>query len=144
MAPKAAAPKSNRKTNQRGVKKGSKQVSANTKAGTIFPVGRCNTMIRRGRYADRVGKSAGAFMAAILEYITAEMLELAGNVCEERGRKTIAPVHINLGVRHDEELAKLMSFTTISQGGQPPNINAAILTHGKKGKKAAASESQAM
>jgi len=92
-------------------------VTGSTRADTLFPVGRLNRYIKQGRYADRVGKSAGAFMAAVLDYLTGEILELAGNICAEAGRKTIAPKHINVGIRHDEELAKLIINTTISQGG---------------------------
>ena len=141
------APKTKGKTSRssaKGTTSGlrTKAISGNVKAGTIFPVGRCNTLIRQGRYSDRVGKSAGAFMAAVLEYITAEMLELAGNVCDEGGKKRITPKHINLGVRHDEELAKLMTLTTISQGGMVSNIHESLLP-AKKGKKAM-QESQAM
>jgi len=110
-------------------------VSNNVRAGTIFPVGRCNRYLKQGRYAERVGGSAGVFMAAVLEYITAELCELAGNVCEEQGKKQIMPRHINMGVRHDEELAKLMSYTTISSGGQAVHIHD-FLKPAKGGKKA--------
>jgi len=138
MAPKSTKGKARRS----GSTKRAATVSANVKAGTIFPVGRCNRYIKQGRYAERSGKSAGVFMAAVLEYITAEFLELAGNVCEEAGRKQITPKHINLGVRHDEELAKLMTLTTISQGGMVSNIHEALMP-AKKGKKAVEA-SQAM
>ena len=109
------APKQKGKMRKSG--NGSKRaqaISGNKRAGTIFPVGRLNRMIKQGRYSDRVGTSAGAYMAAVLEYITAELMELAGNLCEEAGKKFITPKHLNLGIRHDDELAKLMTFTTIS------------------------------
>jgi histone H2A len=66
-------------------------------------------------------------MAAVLEYITAELIELAGNTCVADKRRTITPKHINLGIKSDEELAKLMSTACISQGGQAANINEALL-----------------
>lgn len=91
-----------------------KSVSGSTKAGTLFPVGRLNRLMKRGRYSDRMSASAGAFMAGVLEYLTAEMLELAGNICEQQKKKTIAPKHLNLGVRSDDELAKLMAEVTIA------------------------------
>ena len=56
-------------------------------------------------------------MAAVLEYITAEFLEAAGNVCLESKKSIITPKHINLGMRVDDCLDKLMVFATISQGG---------------------------
>ena len=64
-------------------------VTGSRKADTIFPVGRLNRMIRQGRYAERIGVSAGVFMAAVLEYITAEFLEAAGNQCLEAKKSII-------------------------------------------------------
>ena len=49
---------------------------------------------KEGRYSERFSKGAAVFMAAVLEYITCEILELAGNAAEEHGRKTIAPRHL--------------------------------------------------
>ena len=136
------APKNKGKMRKSGHGTKRAPVSNNTRAGTIFPVGRCNRYLKTGRYAERVGGSAGVFMAAVLEYITAELCELAGNVCTESGRKQIMPKHINLGVRHDEELAKLMTMTTISSGGQPVNIHDFLRP--QKGGKKGAESSQAM
>jgi histone H2A len=110
-----------------------KPVSSSKKAGTIFPVGRCNSYLKRGRYADRTGASAGAFMAAVLEYLTAEILEMAGDMCHQAHKKTIKPKHINVAIRSDEELSKLVSNTTISEGGMLEHINAKLLPN--KGKK---------
>ena len=91
--------------------------------------------LRQGRYSDRYSKSAAVFIAAVLEYITCEILELAGNAAEEHGRKTISPRHLQLAVRNDEELAKLMAGTMISEGGFMYNIHPFLLANGKKGKK---------
>jgi histone H2A len=134
MAPKKTG--RSRKSSQNGK---SKAVSNSTRAGTIFPVGRCNRYLKQGRYADRISGSAGVFMAGVLEYITAELLELAGNVCEERKMKTIQNSHINLGVRNDEELAKLMSMTTMHKGGQAVFVHD-FLKPAKKGKGVEASQ----
>ena len=101
----------------------SKTISASVKAGTLFPVGRLNRLIKQGRYSERSSSSAGAFMAGVLEYLTAEIIELGGNVAEQHKKKTIAPKHLNLGVQSDDELAKLMCEVTIAAGGQLPNIN---------------------
>ena len=131
MAPKAKETKETRKsgngvvksTKTRGRKAGgSKQVSGSSRAGLIFPVGRMGRYLKQGRYSERFGKGAAIFLAAVLEYITCEILELAGNAAEEHGRKTIAPRHLQLAVRNDEELAKLMSQVMISQGGYMSNI----------------------
>jgi histone H2A len=66
-------------------------------------------------------------MTAVIEYLTAEVLELAGNAARDNKKTRIIPRHIQLAVRNDEELSKLMSSVTISQGGVLPNIQAVLL-----------------
>ena len=73
-------------------------------------------------------------MAAVLEYITSEILELAGNACSEHKKKTIAPRHIQLAIRNDEELNKLMVNTTIIESGVLPNIDPFLWPKKAKGK----------
>jgi len=70
-----------------------------------------------------MGSSAGTFMAGVLQYITEELCELAGDLCESRKKKIITPEHLNLAIRSDNELAKLMFMATIAQGGMLPNVN---------------------
>ena len=77
-------------------------------------------------------------MAACLEYIACEILELAGNAAVEGGRKTIQPRHLQLAVRNDEELNKLLGGVTISQGGVLPNIHAVLLPKKKEAKEGVA------
>ena len=62
-------------------------------------------------------------LAGVLEYLTQEILELAGNCCEEDKRVRITPRHIQLAIRHDDELNKLMMNTTISNGGVLYNVH---------------------
>jgi histone H2A len=66
-------------------------------------------------------------MAAVLEYLTAEVLELAGHACHDNKKKRIIPRHIQLAVRNDEEISKLLGGITISQGGVLPNIHKVLL-----------------
>ena len=110
----------------------SKGVSHSKKAGTMFPVGRLNRMIKQGRYSARTGRSAGVFMAAVLEYVTAELLELAGNICLERKKKLITPKDINIGMRGDEELQKLMANASIAAGSNPTGVNEFLVPKKKK------------
>ena len=67
------------------------------------------------------------YLAAVLEYLTAEILELAGNACRDNKKHRIIPRHIQLAVRNDEELNKLMGGVTIAAGGVLPNIHAVLL-----------------
>lgn len=110
-----------------------KSVSASARANTVFPVGRLNRLMRNGRYSHRLGGSAGAYMAGVLEYLTLEICELAGMICDKHKKKTIAPKHINLAIRNDDDLNKLMCEVTIAQGGRLPFIAPQLMKKGKKG-----------
>eukprot|EP00993_Chasmostoma_nieuportense_P006158 NODE_6773_length_501_cov_15.411765_g6607_i0.p1 GENE.NODE_6773_length_501_cov_15.411765_g6607_i0~~NODE_6773_length_501_cov_15.411765_g6607_i0.p1 ORF type:complete len:133 (+),score=29.82 NODE_6773_length_501_cov_15.411765_g6607_i0:48-446(+) len=97
------------------------------KAGLTFPVGRTHSLLKSGRYATRVGKGAPVYLAAVLEYLCAEMLELAGNACRDNHKKRINPRFLTLAIRNDEELNKLLSGVTIAAGGVLPNIQQVLL-----------------
>jgi hypothetical protein len=43
------------------------------KAGLQFPVGRIGRYLKKGRYAQRVGTGAPVYLAAVLEYLAAEV-----------------------------------------------------------------------
>mmetsp|Transcript_3174 Transcript_3174/g.498 ORF Transcript_3174/g.498 Transcript_3174/m.498 type:complete len:98 (+) Transcript_3174:52-345(+) len=85
-----------------------KQTSRSARAGLQFPVGRIARFLRSGRYADRVGTGAPVYLAAVLEYLAAEVLELAGNASKDNKKSRIVPRHILLAVKNDEELNRLM------------------------------------
>ncbi|KGL74482.1 Histone H2A type 1, partial [Tinamus guttatus] len=92
------------------------------KAGLQFPAGRIYGLLKRGNYVERVSPAAAIYLAGVLEYLSAEILELAGNAAQENKKKRILPRHIQLAVRNDEELNKLFSCVTIAQGGVIPNV----------------------
>ena len=113
-------------------KKGRKSSSRSAKAGLQFPVGRIARYLRQGRYAARVGSGAPVYLAAVMEYLAAEILELAGNAARDNKRSRIIPRHLQLAVRNDEELNKLLGGVTIAAGGVLPNIHAVLLPKKKK------------
>ena len=105
----------------------SKAKSRSSRAGLQFPVGRVHRLLRKGNYAPRIGSGAPVYMAAVLEYLSAEILELAGNAARDNKKTRIIPRHLQLAIRNDEELNKLLGGVTIAQGGVLPNIQAVLL-----------------
>ena len=101
--------------------------SRSNRAGLQFPVGRVHRLLRKGNYAKRVGAGAPVYLAAVLEYLAAEILELAGNAAKDNKKTRIIPRHLQLAIRNDEELNKLLGDVTIAQGGVLPNIHAVLL-----------------
>ena len=114
-------------------KTGKKAMSRSAKAGLQFPVGRVARYLKQGKYATRVGAGAPVYLAAVLEYLAAEVLELAGNASRDNKKSRIVPRHIQLAIRNDEELSKLLGTVTIASGGVLPNIHSVLLP--KKSKK---------
>jgi histone H2A len=118
----------------RGKAEGKKSQTKSSKAGLQFPVGRISRFLKKGKYATRVGAGAPVYLASILEYLTAEILELAGNAARDNKKTRIIPRHIQLAVRNDEELNKLFGGVTIAQGGVLPNIHSVLIPKTKEPK----------
>ncbi|KAG4066518.1 hypothetical protein HA402_007154 [Bradysia odoriphaga] len=120
MPPKKAAtqPKPNEKK---------KRVTKSSKAGLLMPVTRIRNKLKEGRYAKIIGTGGAVFMAGVLEYLAAEVLECAGTVAHNNRRQRINPRHITVAVRSDSELDKLFKDVTIAEGGVLPFIHQVLL-----------------
>ncbi|KRY76311.1 Histone H2A [Trichinella pseudospiralis] len=79
-----------------------------SRAGLQFSVDRVHRLLKKGYYTERIGAGAPVYPAAVMEYLTAEYIQLA--------------------IQNDEELSKFFSGVTIAQGGVLLNINANILS----------------
>ena len=105
---------------------------ASARAGLQFPVGRIKTMLK-ARGAKVVSPKAAIALAASIEYIAAEVLELAGNAASDLKRSRISPRCIMLAIRNDAELNSLIT-ATIAQGGVLPNVHQSLLPVKKNSK----------
>jgi len=106
--------------------------SRSVRAGLHFPVGRVHRLLRKGPWAARIGVFAPVYLAAVLEYLTAEIFELAGILARDAGGRSgekvrIEPRHLLLAIRQDSELDELFEGAIVGSGGVLPNINPALL-----------------
>ncbi|PVU91978.1 hypothetical protein BB559_003910 [Furculomyces boomerangus] len=100
----------------------------------IFPQARIKRYLKKSAPKLKVSSTASVYMSGVLEYLIAELLELAGNAAKDNKRQRISPRHLQLAVRNDDELRKLLKDVTIPQGGVLPNIHSALLPQKTKNK----------
>ena len=110
-----------------GDKKKPSSKSRSRRAGLHFPVGRIHRLLRKGPYASRIGSFAPVYLAAVLEYLVAEILELAGIMARDYGKNKVLPRHVLLAVKNDTELDRLFDGVVIEAGGVVPHINPVLV-----------------
>lgn len=81
---------------------------------TKFEVSAIERFMRGKRLADDLEGGAAVYMAAVLDYLAAEVLELAGDVArKDEGRSIIAPHHLKTAIQNDEELKRLLTSISV-------------------------------
>ncbi|MFH4979913.1 hypothetical protein AB6A40_006622 [Gnathostoma spinigerum] len=107
-----------------------KRTSKSARAGLQFPVTKFHRLLKQGRYAKRVSPSAAVYLSAVIEYLSAEMLELSGNACRDNCRHRLVPRHIVLAIKNDEELNQFCAKVTCPQGGVLPFVHPILFAKG--------------
>ena len=104
--------------NQGGLSDGNraKPVTKSSRAGLVIPVTRIGNFMRSKTSGSRQGAGAPIYMAAVIEYLTCELLELSGNVTLNDKSEIISPHHIFLAVSSDDELSELFKGIKIGNG----------------------------
>jgi len=111
------APKEPKQKVKFGTLDGKKErISASTRAGLLFPVARIRRKIK-GATSKKIGKGAAVYFSAVLEYLTAEVLELAVQSTTAHNKKRISPDSIQKAIRLDLELQTLCSNCNFAEGG---------------------------
>ena len=92
-----------------------------------FSISKIAKFCKHGRFCDRIGAGAPVYVAAVLEYITAEVLELANVKCQEekskKAKQRITPRHLMLAIKGDPELSGFFKDITIIGAGVVPNVS---------------------
>eukprot|EP00092_Neocalanus_flemingeri_P032086 GFUD01034874.1.p1 GENE.GFUD01034874.1~~GFUD01034874.1.p1 ORF type:complete len:307 (+),score=91.66 GFUD01034874.1:36-956(+) len=101
--------------------------SKTKQAGLVMSVARVLARLKAGRYSRRVGVTGAVYLAAVLEYLVAEVLELAGNCASFFRKKRVFPRCIQLSLLHDKELNQLTRGVIVPQGGVRPYIHPVLL-----------------
>lgn len=102
------------------------RITKSIRSGLLFPVNRIQRSLKEFKVADRVYSDGAVFISAVLEYLTAEVLETASEQCELRSkckRKIIKPRDICLAIRNDHELNNIIDKdAAFREGGVLPFI----------------------
>lgn len=108
-------------------------VSRGARAGLQFPVTRVETVMMELATVRRKSATAAVYLAAVLEYVCAEILELAGNAARDAKKVRITPRHIKLAILNDSELTRLFKGVVMS-GGVIPHIHSKLVPPQKEGR----------
>jgi len=112
------------------------RISKSDRAEIRFPVSRVKRYLRdcknTGRIKMRITTTSAVYLAAVLEYMSAEVLEISGNYAITSSRKRVTPRHILLAIKNDEELARLLRDVVIPNCGVRPHIMTELLPKLKK------------
>lgn len=87
---------------------GSKKMSIGKRINLSFQPSLMENLIRdigeEHKSNIRVSKNTSVFLAGVIEYLTAEVIELTGNLVKKSGKSKITPSDLEKAIAEDEEL----------------------------------------
>lgn len=104
------------------------------RAGLTVAPPRVEAIMRSYVGKTRLGQNTSIYLAAVIEYLIAEILELAGNAARDNNRVRINDRFILLAIENDEELKELskrLNFV-LAYSGVIPHIHTNLLPHKRK------------
>lgn len=90
-------------------------MSRSMRAELQFPVSRVDRLLREGRFAQRLSSYTPIFLAGILEYLTANILELAGQEACNNNKIRITPEHVQTALGTHQHLSRLFEDSACPQ-----------------------------
>lgn len=104
------------------IEKTKRNVSRTKQPRLLFPAHLARRFLKHGKYSTRIGRNASVALAAVVEYLTLELLGLSGMIAVKLEASRIRPRHLLMSIRLDDELNELLSHITIPNGGVLPSI----------------------
>ena len=118
-----------------GAKKGAFRnaaVSGAKRANITIPPARVMKLLRRDRIAQRMGKSASVYLAAVMDYMASEIIDMSVEQMNMVKKKRITPRNLKLAIANDQELSKMFAGGIFAQAGVMVQIHP-VLDKKKKG-----------
>ena len=100
----------------------SKGETLSSRTGLKLPIQRIHNDMQRCCTAKKVSVEAAIFLAGVIEYMLAELINASSYVTESSNKERITPQHITIAIHDDSEMADLLKNVIISRGGVVPNI----------------------
>ncbi|XP_045144891.1 histone H2A-Bbd type 1-like [Echinops telfairi] len=88
-------------------------LSRSHRAELQFPVSRVERLLREGSYAQRLSSATPVFFAGVLEYLIANILEMASNEAHVNHRIRITPEHVESAMDNNPQLTRLVDVAMI-------------------------------
>lgn len=89
-----------------------KKITTAKKAGLQFPPSRVRSIIEKiipdYKTDARISSVAPVYLTAVIEYLTAELLELSGNVARDANRSILRSEDIKKAIENDDELQRTL------------------------------------